>query len=71
MIISRGDSTLRGHYPLETQLLADGLLTGIQPDQRRRQQTMELLQGAQLLMGRLSVRFSQKADAIQWIISIT
>lgn len=25
MIISRGDSTLRGHYPLETQLLADGL----------------------------------------------
>ena len=24
MIISRGDSTLRGHYPLETQLLADG-----------------------------------------------
>ena len=26
MIISRGDSTLRGHYPLETQLLADGLM---------------------------------------------
>ena len=26
MIISRGDSTLRGHYPLETQLLADGLI---------------------------------------------
>ena len=25
MIISRGVSTLRGHYPLETQLLADGL----------------------------------------------
>lgn len=25
MIISRGDSTLRGHYPLETQLLADDL----------------------------------------------
>lgn len=25
MIISRGDSTLRGHYPLETQLLADGM----------------------------------------------
>ena len=25
MIMSRGDSTLRGHYPLETQLLADGL----------------------------------------------
>ena len=25
MIISRGDSTLRGHYPLETQLLANGL----------------------------------------------
>ena len=25
MIISRGDSTLRGHYPLETRLLADGL----------------------------------------------
>ena len=25
MIISRGDSTLRGHYPLETQLLSDGL----------------------------------------------
>lgn len=25
MIISRGDSTLRGHYPLETQLLADSL----------------------------------------------
>ena len=25
MIISRGDSTLRGHYPLETQILADGL----------------------------------------------
>ena len=25
VIISRGDSTLRGHYPLETQLLADGL----------------------------------------------
>ena len=25
MIISRGDSTMRGHYPLETQLLADGL----------------------------------------------
>ena len=25
IIISRGDSTLRGHYPLETQLLADGL----------------------------------------------
>ena len=23
MIISRGDSTLRGHYPLETQLLAE------------------------------------------------
>ena len=28
MIISRGDSTLRGHYPLETQLLADGLADG-------------------------------------------
>lgn len=28
MIISRGDSTLRGHYPLETQLLADGLTKG-------------------------------------------
>lgn len=26
MIISRGDSTLRGHYPLETQLLAEGLI---------------------------------------------
>ena len=26
MIISRGDSTLRGHYPLETQFLADGLM---------------------------------------------
>ena len=26
MIISRGDSTLRGHYPLETQLLADNLV---------------------------------------------
>lgn len=25
MLISRGDSTLRGHYPLETQILADGL----------------------------------------------
>ena len=25
MIMSRGDSTLRGHYPLETQLLADDL----------------------------------------------
>ena len=25
MIMSRGDSTLRGHYPLETQILADGL----------------------------------------------
>ena len=25
MIISRGDSTLRGHYPLETQILANGL----------------------------------------------
>ena len=24
MIISRGDSTLRGHYPLETQLLREG-----------------------------------------------
>ena len=28
MIISRGDSTLRGHYPLETQLLAEGLADG-------------------------------------------
>ena len=25
MLISRGDSTLRGYYPLETQILADGL----------------------------------------------
>jgi len=25
MIISRGDSTLRGHYPLETQLLKEGM----------------------------------------------
>lgn len=24
MIISRGDSTLRGHYPLETEILKDG-----------------------------------------------
>ena len=69
MIISRGDSTLRGHYPLETQLLAEGLADGIQTDQRKRQQTMALLQGAQLLTVRSSARFFQKAAATQWTIS--
>ena len=45
-------------------------LTGIQPDQRKRQQTMEFLQGAQLLTVRSSARFFQKAAATQWTISI-
>ena len=59
MIISRGDSTLRGHYPLETQLLAEGLST----DQKTR--TMEFV-----LTVRSSARFFQKAAATQWTISI-
>ena len=45
-------------------------LTGIQPDQRKRQQTMELLQGAQLLTVRSSARLFQKVAATQWTISI-
>ncbi len=29
LIVSRGDSTLRGHYPLETQVLAEGMRRGM------------------------------------------
>ena len=54
MIISRGDSTLRGHYPLETQLLADGLTKN---------------EGV-VIDGEIICPFFQKAAATQWTISI-
>ena len=55
MIISRGDSTLRGHYPLETQLLADGLTKN---------------EGVVIDGEIICPVFFQKAAATQWTISI-
>ena len=62
----RAGTGLHGSFPwrfhTERLLSAGNTASGRWPDKER---------GALLLTGRLSVRFSQKAGAIQWIISIT
>ncbi len=71
MIISRGDSTLRGHYPLETQLLAEGLADGNTAGPEKTAQNNGTSAGSTAVDGEIICPFFfQKAAATQWTISI-
>ena len=70
MIISRGDSTLRGHYPLETQLLAEGLADGNTAGPEKTAADNGASAGSTAVDGEIICLFFQKVAATQWTISI-